>query len=82
MKDLPFSQRLMMRAAQPTPGDTDNASTGQLLAQAPHSMQPLRSTIRAFRFSIASTPWGHTWLHTPHPMHRSESIPMVTTPSI
>jgi hypothetical protein len=40
-----LSQSLNMAQAQPTPGRTVKASTGQFMAQAPHSMQPSLSRI-------------------------------------
>jgi hypothetical protein len=43
--DLP-SIELMTAAAHPTPAFTFNACEGQLRAQAPHSMQASRASIR------------------------------------
>jgi hypothetical protein len=81
-KFLPFSQRLMMSAAQPTPGVTLIASTGQFIAQAPHSMQPSLSMISAFFPANEKTPWGQTCVHIPQPMHVSPSNLIVAIPSI
>jgi hypothetical protein len=44
---LPLSQVFIMALAQPTPGVTVMAFDGQLVAHAPHSMHPLKSTILA-----------------------------------
>ena len=55
--------------AQPVPASTLIAEAGQFLAQAPHSIQLFLSAITAFMFSMAKTPWGHTSVHFPHPVH-------------
>jgi hypothetical protein len=72
----------MMSDAQPTPGLTLMASTGQFIAQAPHSMQPSRSTIYTFLPVNMKTPCGQTWVHIPQPIHFSPSRVIVATPSI
>ncbi len=56
---LPVSlenQTAKMYEAHPTPGVTRMASVGQFVAQAPHSMQALKSTIMTF-FSSTSRIW-------------------------
>jgi hypothetical protein len=45
----------MIAAAHPTPACTVIAADGQLLAQAPHSMQKSLSPIIAFLFSTKKT---------------------------
>jgi hypothetical protein len=69
----------MMYEAQPTPGVTVMASTGQLAAQAPHSMQASLSAKQAFWFSTLKTVWGQTISHIPQPMHFSASSFKVVT---
>jgi hypothetical protein len=44
------SMELITAAAQPTPGRTLRASTGQFREQAPHSMQASRFAISIFPF--------------------------------
>jgi hypothetical protein len=78
----PVSAAWIMAAAQPTPLCTRMASTGQFIWQAPHSMQAsfLTSDTTDFEVSkppalrspIAKTACGHTFTHTPQPMHLSE----------
>jgi len=58
----------MIAAAQPTPGVTVIASTGQFLAQAPHSIQPSESTIFAFCSTTVKIRWGQTIWQLPQPM--------------
>lgn len=41
--------------AQPTPDSTSIASTGQLIAQAPHSMQRSLSIMQAFPSEMLNT---------------------------
>jgi len=76
---VPVSAPMMIAAAHPTPDSTAMASAGQFLAQAPHSMQASRSTIRAFLSSTANTPCGHTVAHIPQPVHFVSSNFNVTT---
>jgi hypothetical protein len=66
-------------AAQPTPASTLKAAGGQFWAQAPHSMQASRFSIRALPLSSKITAWGHTTVHVPHPTHFSWSKAKVTT---
>ncbi len=56
------------------------ASVGQFLAQAPHSMQPSKSTMRAFLLSIENMPCGQTITHIPQPTQALESNVNVVTP--
>ena len=76
---FPLIHVLIIYAAHPAPGVTVIAFSEQLVAHAPHSIQPSRSTIRALRSSIINTPWGHTISQTPHPTHASESSSIVET---
>jgi len=63
---VPFNAPMMIVVAQPTPASTKRASSGQFMAQAPHSIQASRFTILAFLFSIVNTPCGHTFSHSFH----------------
>lgn len=68
---LPLSAAEIIAFAQPTPLSTLIAPTGQLSAQAPHSMHD-EGEIRSAAFSPGvKTPWGQTVLHIPQLMHRS-----------
>lgn len=80
---VPWIQPLMIAAAHPTPGVSVMAPHAQLVAHAPHSMQPSRSTISA-RLSapIEKTACGHTAVHTPHPVQSEVSSCSVATPSM
>jgi len=60
---------LITALAQPTPERTAIAPSAQLVAQAPHSMQRSRATIRARFCSIDHTPWGQTFVQVRHPLH-------------
>jgi hypothetical protein len=70
---------LMTAVAQPTPVSTNMASTGQLRAHAPHSMQKSRSDTAAFLPETVKTPLGQTVSHIPQPVHFSESSSSETT---
>lgn len=63
----------MIAKAQPTPGFTSMAFTGQFLSHAPHSMQESFDTITAFLSFSSKTSWGQTLMHIPQPMHLSSS---------
>jgi len=63
---VPLNAPIMIAVAQPTPATTKRASSGQFMAQAPHSIQASRFTIRAFLFSMAKTLCGHTFSHSFH----------------
>ena len=52
----PEIQLAMIAVAHPTPGFTEMASSGQLMAQAPHSMQRSLSWTRALPWATANTP--------------------------
>jgi hypothetical protein len=64
---------LMTAAAQPTPARTEIASAGQFCAQAPHSMQASLVAMTAMSLERSKTPWGHTIMQRPHPVHLSGS---------
>jgi len=70
---------VIIPVAQPTPELTEIASTEQFFAQAPHSIQASKSAIRAFLFSIVKTSWGQTRVHSPQPIHLSQSSWSVAT---
>jgi hypothetical protein len=61
--------RTITAVAQPTPALTERAPSAQFRAQAPHSMQASRSTIRALPFCKAKTACGQTVRHMPQPVH-------------
>lgn len=69
----------MMAAAHPTPGTTLMAEKAQLRMHAPHSMQRSLSVMTALPASILNTPWGHTLVQRPHPVHFDRSYSRVVT---
>ncbi len=68
---LPLMAALIIAQAHPTPLCTSIAWTGQLRAQAPHSMHRVLWTSTAVFSPSIKTPWGQTWLHRRQLMHRS-----------
>ena len=77
---VPVRKPMITPAAQPTPYSTVMASSGQLVWQAPHSMQASLSAMRAFfESSISNTACGHTIVHILQPMHFSRSSFSVAT---
>ena len=75
---LPIAPR-RIPDAQPAPVCTRMAFTGQLMAQAPHSIQAFWSAMTAFRSFISNTSWGQTMAHIPQPLQASASSRKVTT---
>jgi hypothetical protein len=73
------SIELITAAAQPTPGRTLRASTGQFREQAPHSMQASRFAISTFPLAGLKTARGQTRRQVPQPTHFSSSSFKVTT---
>jgi hypothetical protein len=73
------SIELITATAQPTPGRTLRASTGQFREQAPHSMQASRSAISIFPLAGLKTARGQTRRQVPQPMHFPLSSLNVTT---
>lgn len=77
---LSWSHSLIIPAAQPTPESTVIALTGQLSAQAPHSIQASRSLMVAF-FSADEKTWcGQTSMHRPQPMQSDSRNSSVVAP--
>jgi hypothetical protein len=70
---------LMTAATQPTPAVTVMASVGQFLAQAPHSIQASRNSIRAFPVAKPRTALGQTSMQVPQPIHFPGLKSKVTT---
>ncbi len=68
-------QELIISVAQPQPSSsfTVIALTGQLVAQAPHSMQAPLSISLALPFSIEKILCGQVVSHMPQPIQRSVS---------
>jgi hypothetical protein len=76
---LPRSAALIIAQAHPTPLCTVIACTGQLRAQAPHSMQETGAASTAVSLPGMKTPCGQTLLHIPQLMQRSGSYRSVFT---
>ena len=67
----PVSAACIMAVAHPAPLLTIIAKVGQLIWQAPHSMQASLLITSALPFFLAKTLQGHTVQHISHPMHKS-----------
>lgn len=70
---FPRRAALIIAHAHPTPLCTSIARTGQLRAQAPHSMQEAGSTRSTWSFPSAKTACGHTCVQRLQLMHRPGS---------
>jgi hypothetical protein len=77
---FPLSQVWIIYEAQPTPGVTEMASAGQFFAQAPHSIQPSKSSMRVFFPLIENIPCGQTTAHIPQPTQDVSLSRNVVTP--
>ena len=72
----------IIAVAQPTPLSTRMAPVGQLIWHAPHSMQASRLATLALSPLNSKTPWGHTSLHIPHPLHSVSLYTRVLTSAV